>query len=73
MQISEVEEVELCGDIAFIIAIDQLVMTPQVGGATSRMAGRAIMIARRDAARGWLFHRGLNNMVPSEAESAPSS
>jgi uncharacterized protein (TIGR02246 family) len=62
----QIEEIQICGDWAFVWGIDSAVLTPLDGGPVVHGRGMGISILRRQPDGSWKFSRGINNMTRQE-------
>ncbi|HEY7441927.1 MAG TPA: SgcJ/EcaC family oxidoreductase [Vicinamibacterales bacterium] len=58
---SEVEELEVAGDWAFVWGSETMVLVPQSGGSPIEMQGRGMSILKRQLDGSWKIARGINN------------
>ena len=64
VQTSQPDEISIVGDTAIVMSADRMEMIPRSGGDKVEMEGRAMLVLRCGIDGRWLFHRGINNMVP---------
>jgi uncharacterized protein (TIGR02246 family) len=62
--ISELEEVEIVGDVAYTLCRDSVTVTPHAGGAATELAGHRITIYRKQHDGRWLLARDANTLSP---------
>src|SRR5262245_5950314 len=62
----QIEEIQICGDWAYVWGIDSAVLTPLDGGPVVHGRGMGISILRRQTDGSWKFSRGINNMTRQE-------
>lgn len=62
--ISELEEVEIVGEVAYTLCRDSLSVTPRAGGETTELAGHRITIYRKQPDGRWLLARDANTLSP---------
>lgn len=60
--VSEVEEIEVAGDMAYTRCRDSLTLTPRAGGATTALAGHRLTIYRQQPDRRWLLARDAHTL-----------
>ena len=61
--ISELQELEVVGDVAYTRCKDSLTVAPRAGGDTVRLAGDRLTIYRRQADGRWLLARDANTLT----------
>ena len=61
---SEIQEIEVLGDWAFMWSKLEVVMTPQGGAAAMRRAGHTLTILRKEGGK-WLLARDANLLAPT--------
>jgi uncharacterized protein (TIGR02246 family) len=62
----QIEEIQICGDWAFVWGVDSAVLTPTDGGPAIQARGMGISILQRQPDGLWKFSRGINNMTKDE-------
>jgi len=62
---SEIKEIEVIGDRAWIRNHIDIAMTPPGGGATQKMSGEALSIFRKDENGKWRLYRDANFVKPT--------
>jgi uncharacterized protein (TIGR02246 family) len=62
----QIEEIQICGDWAFVWGKDSIILTPTNGEPTIQGHGMGISILQRQPDGSWKFSRGLNNMTRQE-------
>ena len=72
VQTSQPDEISIVGDTAIVMSADRMEMIPRGEGEKVEMAGRAMLVLRCGIDGRWLFHRGINNMVPVAGEKCLS-
>lgn len=65
--ISEIEEVQVVGDVACTVCRDSLSVTPRAGGPTTRLAGHRLTVYRRQPDGRWLLARDAHTLSPVES------
>lgn len=65
--ISELEEVQVTGDVAYTVCRDSLSVTPRSGGPTTRLAGHRLTVYRRLPDGRWLLARDAHTLSPVES------
>ena len=65
--ISELEEVQVVGDVACTVCRDSLSVTPRAGGPTTRLAGHRLTVYRRQPDGRWLLARDAHTLSPVES------
>lgn len=65
--VSELEEVQVVGDVACTVCRDALSVTPRAGGPATRLAGHRLTVYRRQADGRWLLARDAHTLVPVES------
>lgn len=65
-QTFQIEEIQICGDWAFVWGVDSAVLTPADGGPVVHGRGMGISILQRQQDGTWKFSRGINNMTRQE-------
>jgi uncharacterized protein (TIGR02246 family) len=62
--ISDLEEVEIVGDVAYTLCRDSLSVTPRAGGEAMQLAGHRVTIYRKQPDGRWLLARDANTLSP---------
>jgi uncharacterized protein (TIGR02246 family) len=61
---SELEEVEIVGEMAYTVCRDSLSVTPRAGGQATELAGHRITLYRKQPDGRWLLARDANTLSP---------
>jgi uncharacterized protein (TIGR02246 family) len=61
---SELEEVEIVGEMAYTLCRDSLSLTPRAGGQATELAGHRITVYRKQSDGRWLLARDANTLSP---------
>jgi uncharacterized protein (TIGR02246 family) len=64
--VSDLEEVEVVGDVAYTLCRDSLSMTPRDGGEVMELAGHRMTIYRKQGDGRWLLARDIHTLQPVE-------
>jgi uncharacterized protein (TIGR02246 family) len=62
--ISELQEVEVVGEVAYTLCRDSLTVTPRAGGNATELAGHRITIYRKQPDGRWLLARDAHTLSP---------
>lgn len=63
---SELEEIEVAGEVAYTRSRDALSVSPRVGGEATQLAGHRITIYRKQPDGRWLLARDAHTLSPVE-------
>jgi len=61
---SELQEVEVVGEVAYTLCRDSLTVTPRAGGNATELAGHRITIYRKQPDGRWLLARDAHTLSP---------
>jgi uncharacterized protein (TIGR02246 family) len=62
--ISELDEVEIVGEVAYTLCRDSLSLTPRAGGDATELTGHRITVYRKQPDGRWLLARDANTLSP---------
>ena len=65
---SDLEEVVVCGQVAFTRSRDTVSVAPRMGGDALQLAGHRITIYRRQDGGRWLLTRDAHTLTPRERD-----
>jgi uncharacterized protein (TIGR02246 family) len=63
---SELEEVEVAGEVAYTRSRDALSVTPRAGGEATQLAGHRMTVYRKQPDGRWLLARDAHTLAPVE-------
>jgi uncharacterized protein (TIGR02246 family) len=62
--VSELDEVVVAGELAYVRCTDRLELEPRAGGVLERLAGHRLTIYRRRGDGRWLLERDMHTLLP---------